>query len=79
MSQPHGCITSWWRFIPFANGNGRHARQLSDLVLMALGHEPFTWGRSSLVDVSRTRRDYIRALVAADRGDYAALEEFVRS
>lgn len=64
---------------PFLNGNGRHARELTDLVLLSLKQAPFTWGRSNLVEVSTTRRDYLNALKEADRGNYGPLEAFVRS
>jgi Fic-DOC domain mobile mystery protein B len=64
---------------PFPNGNGRHARELADLLLLAHGEAPFTWGRIDLVDAGDTRRAYIRALQAADFGDYAELQAFVRS
>jgi Fic-DOC domain mobile mystery protein B len=64
---------------PFPNGNGRHARELADLVLLSLGEPPFTWGGSGPGDVQQIRRAYINALVAADRGDYSALDAFVRS
>ncbi len=64
---------------PFPNGNGRHSRELTDLVLLSLGAEPFTWGRTNLVQVSQTRKAYIEALIEADQGNYAPLESFVRS
>ncbi len=64
---------------PFPNGNGRHARELADLVLLVLGQSPFTWGRGSLVQVSATRRSYIDALIEADHGNYATLCQFARS
>ena len=37
---------------PFPNGNGRHARLATDLLLVALGRPPFSWGRTSLVDAN---------------------------
>jgi len=64
---------------PFPNGNGRHAREMADLLLLVQGAAPFTWGRANLVEAGDTRRAYIRALQAADFGDYAQLEAFVRS
>jgi Fic-DOC domain mobile mystery protein B len=64
---------------PFPNGNGRHAREMTDLLLLAQDATPFTWGRANLVEVGDTRRAYIRALQAADFGDYAELEAFVRN
>jgi Fic-DOC domain mobile mystery protein B len=64
---------------PFPNGNGRHAREMTDLILAATGAEPFTWGRRDLGRADEVRKDYIDALRAADSGEYDALLEFVRS
>ncbi len=63
----------------FNNGNGRHARELTDLLLLQHGEEPFTWGSGSIAEMSETRNRYIAALHAADAGDYTLLAEFVRS
>ena len=64
---------------PFPNGNGRTTRLMGDLVAARLGHEPFTWGRRNLTDVSETRAGYIAALRAADSYDIGPLLEFARS
>jgi Fic-DOC domain mobile mystery protein B len=64
---------------PFANGNGRHARLMTDLVLEAQGAERFSWGEGDLVHPSTARAQYIAALRAADSGDYEPLFGFVRS
>ncbi|MGI8417511.1 MAG: mobile mystery protein B [Nakamurella sp.] len=64
---------------PFANGNGRHARELTDLILLTMGAAQFTWGSNNLGPVSGTRLTYVRALQAADDGDFAELLSFVRS
>lgn len=63
----------------YPNGNGRHARLATDLLLTALGRERFTWGRVNLVDASETRQAYVAVLRAADGHDYGPLFEFVRS
>jgi len=63
----------------FANGNGRHARLMTDLLLVRLGQERFTWGAGNLVAEGGVRRRYIDALRMADGKDYAALFAFVRS
>lgn len=64
----------------FANGNGRHARLMADLLLVhLLGRPRFTWGRESLVQAGDCRQRYITALQAADRHDYAPLLAFIRS
>jgi Fic-DOC domain mobile mystery protein B len=64
---------------PFANGNGRHARLMADLLAMRLGRPRFSWGRESLRDAGVTRRDYICALQAADNHDVVPLVEFARA
>jgi Fic-DOC domain mobile mystery protein B len=64
---------------PFANGNGRHARQMADLLLQSIGSAPFTWGASDLSDVGEGRDCYLAALRAADAHDYGPLLQFVRS
>ena len=63
----------------YPNGNGRHARLATDLLLTVLGRPRFTWGRVNLVDASETRQDYVAALRAADHHDIGPLLEFVRS
>ncbi len=64
---------------PFPNGNGRHARLLTDLLLAANGAEPFAWGESDLERAGEARERYLAALRAADAKDYAPLLAFVRS
>jgi Fic-DOC domain mobile mystery protein B len=64
---------------PFPNGNGRHARLLTDLLLAANGAEPFTWGRGDLEHAGEARERYLAALRAANARDFAPLLAFVRS
>jgi len=64
---------------PFPNGNGRHARTATNLLLVALGRPPFSWGSTNIVDVSEARQAYVVALRAADGHDFALLSQFVRS
>ena len=64
---------------PFPNGNGRHARLATDLLLTALGRPRFSWGRVNLVDPGETRQAYVAALRAADNHDYGPLLDFVRT
>ncbi|HBE92000.1 MAG TPA: mobile mystery protein B [Gammaproteobacteria bacterium] len=64
---------------PFPNGNGRHARLITDLLLASLGQPRFSWGQVNLADASETRKAYVSALRAADKYDYGPLLEFVRS
>lgn len=64
---------------PFANGNGRHARLHTDLVLVQAGQPRFTWGRKKLDAKGFVRNQYINALRNADNHNYTALANFVRS
>ena len=64
----------------FPNGNGRHARMMTDVLLVQTLDRPrFTWGRGDLVSAGECRKEYIEALRAADRHDYHSLLAFVRS
>ena len=63
----------------FPNGNGRHARLLTDAFMLSRGAEPFTWGGTSLTQASATRSAYIAALRSADARDYGPLMDFVRT
>ncbi len=62
---------------PFPNGNGRHARLVTDCFLIANNQSRFLWGQSNLYENSVIRKEYIKALQAADKHDYSALLEFV--
>jgi len=65
---------------PFPNGNGRHARLMTDLLLENNLHRPrFTWGGRDLSKTSEARAKYIAALHAADEENYEPLLEFARS
>jgi len=65
---------------PFPNGNGRHARLMTDIMLVhLLKQQRFSWGSGNLVNAGECRQQYINALRDADRQDYAALLAFVRS
>lgn len=64
---------------PFPNGNGRHARLITDVLLVRNGAEPFTWGAGELVESGEVRDRYLAALRVADQRDYGPLLEFVRS
>ncbi len=67
----------------FPNGNGRHARLMTDLILMKNGVSKFTWGTNGtytpLEAEGKTRSDYIAALKKADQNDFNALITFARS
>lgn len=64
---------------PFANGNGRHARLMADMLIQRMGRPAFSWGGQSLVGASEKRRAYLDALRAADGRDYQPLFQFARS
>lgn len=66
---------------PFPNGNGRHARHAADLLLVALGEPPFTWGLHLEVSTAELRARYLETLRRADRDpeDLDDLERFARS
>ncbi len=65
---------------PWPNGNGRHARLTTELLLKQWAQAPFSWGGGSdLAAISAARLTYIRALQRADAGEFDALRHFVRS
>ena len=64
---------------PYPNGNGRHGRLATDLLLKSMGRERFSWGSTNLVDEGETRKRYSAALQAADQHDFGPLFGFVRS
>lgn len=64
---------------PFPNGKGRCSRLAADLLAQKLGQPRFTWGSANPVAIADTRRAYVAALQAADRGDTGPLLAFARS
>jgi Fic-DOC domain mobile mystery protein B len=64
---------------PFANGNGRHARLMADVLVQRQGRPVLTWGGADIVQAGDFRRTYIDALRAADRNDIQPLLAFARS
>lgn len=64
---------------PFPNGNGRHARLATDIMLERNGQARFTWGSHSLTEGTAIRREYIEALREADQGNIGRLFRFVRT
>ena len=63
----------------FANGNGRHARLVADLLALALAQTAVTWGAGEIGPSGDVRAAYIAALKQADQSDYTALLAFARS
>ena len=66
---------------PFANGNGRFSRIISDELNISLGGNRFSWGNTSddLISKNDIRREYITALRLADKKDYTKLLAFAKS
>jgi Fic-DOC domain mobile mystery protein B len=64
---------------PFANGNGRHARLMADVVAQRQGRPIFTWGSADITQAGNFRRSYIDALRAADKNEILPLLVFSRS
>lgn len=64
---------------PFPNGNGRHARIATDVLLEDYyGHKPIAWASGFDLQADNTRRTaYIAALRAADGERFEALLAFV--
>lgn len=63
---------------PFPNGNGRHARIYTDILLVNHHLPKFTWGQDNLTASTQTRKIYIQALREADRHNFIPLFDFVR-
>jgi len=64
----------------FPNGNGRHSRLAADIIIDKIYKQPvFTWGANNLSHTSDIRTTYLKALRAADAGNYAPLLSFARS
>lgn len=62
---------------PYPNGNGRHARLMTDIFLLDQKAPPFNWGGTNLTNDSDSRKNYLNALRAADRYDYSLLRKFL--
>jgi len=62
---------------PFPNGNGRHGRLWTDMFLRQNGRPNFEWKNAELDLPGEARTAYIRALQAADDGDYGPLLELL--
>lgn len=70
------------RIHPFANGNGRHARMIADVVAVKYGEAEFTWGAGKdLVAAGDARTRYLVALrsLDANENDVKLLLDFARS
>lgn len=64
----------------FPNGNGRHARLFTDVIISHIFQKQvFSWGRSNLYEADEGRKMYISALKDADKGNIMPLLEFAKS
>jgi Fic-DOC domain mobile mystery protein B len=64
----------------FPNGNGRHSRLMADIIVEQLFmREHFSWGAGNLSAEGSARSEYLKAVKAADKGDYSLLSVFARS
>jgi len=61
------------RIHPFLNGNGRHARLMSDIYLFSFHLPRPAWPESKISAGGDTRKAYIHALHMADSGDIQPL------
>lgn len=62
----------------FPNGNGRHSRLVTDILMRSIGQPIFSWGSKDLYHEGEIRKKYIIALVEADKNNYMPLLNFVR-
>jgi Fic-DOC domain mobile mystery protein B len=63
---------------PFVDGNGRHARIMTDALLTKVFRQPaIPWGGDASTDPKQRRAEYLHALREADQGDYQRLLRFV--
>ncbi len=63
---------------PYQNGNGRWSRMLANIYLRQNGSMPVKWQEDMLSKENPKRDAYIKALKAADKGDYSTLIEIHR-
>ena len=65
---------------PYPNGNGRHSRLMADIIIEKIYKQPvFSWGAANLSSEGDARAAYLKAVKAADQGDYSLLLAFARS
>ena len=63
----------------FPNGNGRHSRLMADIIIEKIYNRPvFTWGAVQHLPKGDARLTYLKAVKAADEGDYNLLLSFAR-
>lgn len=64
----------------FANGNGRHARLMTDIFLKSRKHQLPKWPQIQLLEQgNRIRKQYIEAMKKADKENYTPLIQFIEN
>lgn len=65
----------------FPNGNGRHSRLIADVIHKQIFNKNyFNWGnRSNLVKAGEQRKNYLKAIYAADKDNIQPLIDFAKS
>ncbi|HKZ01247.1 MAG TPA: mobile mystery protein B [Pyrinomonadaceae bacterium] len=67
------------RIHPFINGNGRHARLITDIFFHSVKHPLPKWPQIQLMsEGDQVRARYIEAMKAADKEDYRELMAFMK-
>jgi Fic-DOC domain mobile mystery protein B len=67
------------RIHPFKNGNGRHARMITDIFFHSVKHPLPKWPQIQLMsEGDQVRSRYIEAMKAADKEDYRELMAFMK-
>lgn len=65
---------------PFRNGNGRHARLITDIFFYSHGHPLPQWPQTHLMtEGDQIRGRYIAAMRDADQGDFSSLVKFFKA
>jgi fido (protein-threonine AMPylation protein) len=64
----------------FPNGHGSHSRPIADIIIEKLFWEVlFSWGADDATRTADTRSIYLKAIKAADKGDFTLLMKCVRT
>ncbi len=64
---------------PFRNGNGRHARLITDIFLYSREHPLPEWPQTHLMSEGHQIRErYIAAMKSADQEDFSGLVQFIQ-
>ena len=67
------------RIHPFKNGNGRHARLMTDIFFYSRRHALPQWPQLQLmIQGDQIRQEYIAAMKKADGDDYSGLMAFIQ-